>query len=84
MLKLRGFPVSNYYNKVKLALLEKGVTFAEEQVNTGQEAMAAGSPAGKVSFLKTPQGVLCESQAIVEYLEETHPQPPLSREKTKN
>lgn len=77
MLKLCGFPVSNYYNKVKLALLEKGVTFAEEQVNTGQEAMAAGSPAGKVPFLKTPQGVLCESQAIVEYLEETHPQPPL-------
>ncbi len=27
MLKLYGFPLSNYYNKVKLALLEKGVPF---------------------------------------------------------
>ena len=25
MLVLCGFPISNYYNKVKLALLEKGV-----------------------------------------------------------
>lgn len=29
MLKLCGFPISNYYNKVKLVLLEKGVEFEE-------------------------------------------------------
>ena len=29
MLKLYGFSVSNYYNMVKLALLEKGVPFEE-------------------------------------------------------
>ncbi|MEZ7814931.1 MAG: glutathione S-transferase, partial [Burkholderiaceae bacterium] len=29
MLKLCGFSASNYYNKVKLALLEKQVTFEE-------------------------------------------------------
>ena len=29
MLKLYGFAVSNYYNMVKLALLEKGVPFEE-------------------------------------------------------
>ena len=29
MLKLYGFAVSNYYNMVKLALLEKGVAFEE-------------------------------------------------------
>ena len=34
MLTLCGFPVSNYYNKVKLALLEKGVAFTEETVMT--------------------------------------------------
>lgn len=77
MLKLCGFPVSNYYNKVKLALLEKGASFEEERHMTGNDAMGAGSPLGKVPFLKTPQGVLCESQAIVEYLEDTHPKPPL-------
>ena len=27
MIVLCGFPLSNYYNKVKLALLEKGVPF---------------------------------------------------------
>ena len=31
MLTLCGFPISNYYNKVKLALLDKGIPFA---VNT--------------------------------------------------
>ena len=30
MFKLCGFAGSNYYNKVKLALLEKGVPFEEE------------------------------------------------------
>ena len=35
MLTLCGFSVSNYYNKVKLALLEKGIPFNEELVLTG-------------------------------------------------
>ena len=30
MITLCGFAASNYYNKVKLALLEKGVAFEEE------------------------------------------------------
>ncbi|WP_204350045.1 glutathione S-transferase N-terminal domain-containing protein, partial [Serratia marcescens] len=29
MITLCGFPMSNYYNKVKLALLEKGIPFTE-------------------------------------------------------
>ncbi len=77
MLKLCGFPVSNYYNKVKLALLEKGIPFEEEHHGSGKDSIDAGSPLGKVPFLRTPHGVLCESQAIVEYLEDTQPQPPL-------
>jgi len=32
---------------------------------------------GKIPFLRTPQGGLCESQAILEYLEAAYPQPPL-------
>ena len=35
MLVLCGSPISNYYNKVKLALLEKGIPFTEEIVATG-------------------------------------------------
>jgi glutathione S-transferase len=30
MLVLCGFSLSNYFNKVKMALLEKGVPFTEE------------------------------------------------------
>ena len=76
---LCGFPLSNYYNKVKLALLEKGVPFTEERVGTGGQADStlSASPLGKVPFLRTPQGPLCESQVIVDWIEATHPQPPL-------
>ena len=31
MIKLCGFRVSNYHNKVRLALLEKGIAFEEDE-----------------------------------------------------
>jgi glutathione S-transferase len=79
MLTLCGFPVSNYYNKVKLALLEKNVPFDEENVKTGltDEAVLSASPLAKIPFIRTPQGTLCESEAIVEYIEAAYPNPPL-------
>jgi glutathione S-transferase len=79
MITLCGFSVSNYYNKVKLVLLEKGLPFQEEPVKTGRtdEAVLGASPLGKIPFIRTPQGTLCESQAIVEYLEALQPEPAL-------
>jgi glutathione S-transferase len=79
MITLCGFPISNYYNKVKLALLEKGIPFEEERVMTGSkdEAVLAASPLGKVPFIRTPQGALCESQVIVDWIEAAYPNPPL-------
>lgn len=79
MLTLCGFPVSNYYNKVKLALLEKGVPFAEEYAATHSkdEAILAASPLGKIPFIRTAEGGLCESQPILDYIEDTYPQPAL-------
>ena len=79
MLTLCGFPVSNYYNKVKLALLEKGVPFTEEYAATHSkdEAILGASPLGKIPFIRTEQGGLCESQAILDYIETAFPQPPL-------
>jgi glutathione S-transferase len=75
---LCGFAASNYYNKVKLALLEKGVAFTEEQrFPSGDEEYLRLTPMGKVPFLRIAGSALSESQAIVEYLEEIHPQPPL-------
>jgi glutathione S-transferase len=78
MLKLHGFPLSNYYNKVKLALLEKGIDF--EEVRTPPmgapktDAMLAMSPLGKVPWIETEQGSLCESQVILDYIEARWPQ----------
>jgi len=79
MITLCGFAVSNYYNKVKMVLLEKGVPFTEEYVASGpkDEATLSASPLGKVPFIRTPQGTLCESEVIVEYLEAAYPTPAL-------
>lgn len=78
MLKLCGFAGSNYYNKVKLALLEKGVEFQEELVWTDRSPeLLARSPLGKVPFFETEQGTICESQVMMEYVEAAFPQNPL-------
>ena len=55
-LKLCGFSASNYYNKLKLQLLEKGLAFEEELVWTGNThpKLVDRSPMGKVPFLETP------------------------------
>jgi glutathione S-transferase len=76
VITLCGFSMSNYYNKVKLVLLEKGIPFTEERVMTKStdEAVLAASPLGKVPFIRTDKGALCESQVIVDYLEALSPQ----------
>jgi len=76
MLQLCGFSASNYYNKVKLALLEKGVPFEEELAWLGETDPAA-SPLGKVPYLRTPQGPISESAVMLEYIEAAHPDTPL-------
>ncbi|MGN6527984.1 MAG: glutathione S-transferase [Burkholderiaceae bacterium] len=79
MITLSGFAISNYYNKVKFVLLEKGLPFTEEHCPTGfeDEETLMCSPLGKVPFIRTAQGSLCESEVIVEYLEALQPEPRL-------
>jgi glutathione S-transferase len=79
MLTLHGFAPSNYHNKGKLALLEKGIPFEAKYqgVLPKDEALLAASPLGKIPYITTEQGCLCESQAILEYLEAAYPDPPL-------
>ena len=78
MLKLGGFAVSNYYNKVKVALLEKGIAFEEAFCMTSQEEeYRRRSPMGKVPYLEIDGEFLCESQVICEYLEDCYPAKPL-------
>ncbi|HEX2199293.1 MAG TPA: glutathione S-transferase N-terminal domain-containing protein, partial [Burkholderiales bacterium] len=46
MLKLCGFRISNYHNKVRIVLLEKGITFEEDDAcrPSQAEAYLARSP----------------------------------------
>jgi len=77
-LKLCGFATSNYYNKVKMQLLEKGVPFEEVLVwPSKDEAHLARSPRGKLPYIEVDGRTLAESQVIGEYIEEAYPQKPL-------
>ena len=79
MIKLCGFHLSNYHNKVRLALLEKGIQFEEDAgVKPSQDdAYLAKSPMGKVPYAEIDGTRLCESEVIVQYLEDKYPQKPL-------
>lgn len=83
MLVLHGFSSSNYYNVVKLALLEKQVPFEERTVYTGasdayRPDYLQQSPIGKVPCLETSAGALTESRCIIDYLERAYPERPLN------
>lgn len=75
-IKLCGFSASNYYNQIKLQLLEKQVHFEEELVKTGRTdaSLLERSPMGKVPFLDTGIGCISESMACAEFLETEYPQ----------
>ncbi|MEB0106810.1 glutathione S-transferase family protein [Pseudomonas sp. GNP013] len=78
MLKLYGFSVSNYYNMVKLALLEKGLPFEEVPFYAGQtQETLTISPRGKVPVLEVKQGFINETSVILEYIEQTQEGPAL-------
>ena len=70
MIKLYGAPISNYYNMVKVALIEKGIDFEEVLTPPSQDpAYLNQSPMGKIPCIETPDGFLSESLPILEYLE---------------
>ena len=78
MFKLYGFAVSNYYNMVKLALLEKGLPFEEVTFYpTPTPQSLAISPRGKVPVLGVDAGFINETAIILEYLEQTQKGTPL-------
>lgn len=79
MMKLHGFPFSNYHCVVKVALLEKGVDF--EEVVTyppADDAYRSKNPTGKYPCLELADGTfLGESKVILDYLEDAYPDVPL-------
>ena len=77
---LYHFWLSPFSRKVRIALYEKGleVELVVEKYWDRRQDFLAMNPSGQVPVLTEPDGVvLSDSQAIVEYLEECHPEPNL-------
>ncbi len=78
MFKLYGFAASNYFNMVKLALLEKQIPFEIVSMHGCQNSETlAVSARGKVPVLQTDEGFISETDVILRYIEDTHTQVPL-------
>ncbi len=79
MNRLYHFPLSPFCRKVRLTMAEKKleVELVEERYWEASVEFLRRNPAGKVPILKMDSKILTESQAICEYLEETHPNPQL-------
>ena len=78
MIKLYGAPLSNYYNMVKTALIEKGIEFeAMMQPPSQEDDYRAMSAMGKIPCIETERGFLAESSAILDHLEDIQPEPAL-------
>lgn len=74
-LVLHGSVISNYYNKVKMVLLHKGISFHEKKAAPSQQAdFLRISPMGLIPVLEADGHFIAESQTIIEFLEEAYPQ----------
>lgn len=77
MIKLHGASLSNYVNKVKLGILEKGLEFEQIRIAPSQEeAFLKISPMGKIPVLEVEGKFLFESGAILEFLDTMFPREP--------
>ena len=77
---LLHFPLDPASRQVRLALGEKRLPFIDQAVRYWERPteLVTLNPSGLTPVLKESEGlVLCESRAILDYLEETHPDPPL-------
>ncbi|PZT96910.1 MAG: maleylacetoacetate isomerase [Brevundimonas sp.] len=79
---LHGYWRSGASYRVRIALALKGIGYdlAAHDLRTGEQKAAdylALNPQGMVPALQTGDRVLIQSPAILEWLEETHPSPPL-------
>ena len=76
---LYHYPLSPFSRKVRLVLAEKRieVKLVEEPYWERSPDLLRRNPAGKVPVLRLGTRTLTESLPICEYLEETHPTPPL-------
>lgn len=82
MIKLHYHPFSTYTRRVRIALLEKGIEHELIDVDMAarahkQDLYLTLNPYGRVPTLQEGDFLLYESNAILQYLEATHPTPAL-------
>jgi maleylpyruvate isomerase len=80
--KLYGYFRSSAAFRVRIALNLKGIAYEQSFVHLRRKEQAAPdylalNPTGLVPALEEDGQVLIQSLAIIEYLDETHPEPPL-------
>src|SRR5438128_7886247 len=88
MRKLHYPPPSTYSRRVRIALIEKGLAADLVELDMAKGAHRASAylalnPYGRVPTLEEDGFVLYESTPILEYLETTHPNPPLVPDDTR-
>jgi maleylacetoacetate isomerase len=81
-MELYNYHRSSASYRVRIALALKGLAYDYKPVHLARseqsaESYAAVSAARLVPLLRDGEHVLTQSLAIIEYLDETHPQPPL-------
>lgn len=81
-MRLHGYWRSSAAYRVRIAVRLKGLALEESfhslpKAEQRQETFLALNPQGLVPALQTAQGVITQSTAIIEYLDELYPQPRL-------
>jgi maleylacetoacetate isomerase len=81
-MKLYDYYRSSAAFRVRIALNLKGLAYEQAPVNLLEgehraDAYRAVNPQARVPSLETRDGILIQSPAILEYLDEIHPEPPL-------
>ena len=79
MLTLYSIPTSLYCAKLRILLRHKGLTWREipPPDGYGSDAYSQIVPSGSIPALIDGDLLLSDSEAIAEYLNETHPDPPM-------
>ncbi|MBX3721410.1 MAG: glutathione S-transferase family protein [Turneriella sp.] len=75
VLRLHGFPISNYYNRIKMALKLKGLAFEEVRAAPSRDAdYLKINPLGVIPTLEIDGRFLAETHPTLEYLDEIYPE----------
>jgi glutathione S-transferase len=78
-MKLYGIPLSPFVRKTRVALELKGLDYEVVDIFPGTKTAEylAISPLGKIPAFEDGDVVICDSNVIVEYLEEKYPETPV-------